>query len=163
MKKILTFLLPLAALGGGIAGGEILRPSTESGNTEIASSTEGKQQPADDARADQAGGEKDAKADASASSGYGDSGGNDEKTEGRGWFTFPSQFFVPLMRNGDMGAMMIVLLQAADTIEAIRLRARRLAVVRRGKVIAQSDPAITRLSLEGRPEIVDPAAYAPGQ
>ena len=110
MKKILTFLLPLAALGGGIAGGEILRPSTESGNTEIPSSTEGKQQPADDARADQAGGEKDAKADASASSGYGDSGGNDEKTEGRGWFTFPSQFFVPLMRNGDMGAMMIVTL-----------------------------------------------------
>ena len=56
-----------------------------------------------------------------------------------------------------------VLLQAADTIEAIRLRARRLAVVRRGKVIAQSDPAITRLSLDGRPETVDPAAYATGK
>ena len=54
-----------------------------------------------------------------------------------------------------------VLLQAADTIEAIRLRARRLAVVRAGKVIAESDPAITRLCLDGRPAEVDPASYAP--
>jgi cytosine/creatinine deaminase len=54
-----------------------------------------------------------------------------------------------------------VLLQAADTIEAIRLRARRLAVVRAGRVIAESDPAITRLSLDGRPARVDPATYAP--
>ncbi|MHC5655719.1 amidohydrolase family protein [Stappia sp. ICDLI1TA098] len=54
-----------------------------------------------------------------------------------------------------------VLLQAADRIEAIRLRARRLAVVRRGRVIAESAPAVSRLSLEGRPELVDPAAYAP--
>jgi cytosine deaminase len=54
-----------------------------------------------------------------------------------------------------------VLLQAADRIEAIRLRARRLAVVRRGRVIAESAPAVSRLSLEGRPEMVDPAAYAP--
>jgi cytosine deaminase len=56
-----------------------------------------------------------------------------------------------------------VLLQAADTIEAIRLRARRLAVVRRGHVIAESDPAITRLELKGRPDHVDAAAYAPGR
>ena len=32
----------------------------------------------------------------------------------------------------------LVVLQAADPIEAIRLRARRLAVVRRGKVIAET-------------------------
>ncbi len=54
-----------------------------------------------------------------------------------------------------------VILQAADPIEAIRLRARRLAVVRRGAVIAESAPQVTRLALAGRPAQLDPAAYAP--
>lgn len=54
-----------------------------------------------------------------------------------------------------------VLLQAADPIEAIRLRARRLAVVRSGRVVAESDPDIRRLDLGGRPATVDPADYAP--
>ena len=47
-----------------------------------------------------------------------------------------------------------VLLQAADPIEAIRLRAARLAVVRRGRVIAQCEPRVTRLRLDGRPDEV---------
>ena len=38
-----------------------------------------------------------------------------------------------------------VLLQAADKIEAIRLRAHRLAVVRQGKIIARSQPVKTEL------------------
>lgn len=54
-----------------------------------------------------------------------------------------------------------VLLQAADPIEAIRLRATRLAVVRRGRVIAETPPRLARLGLEGRPTGVDPAGYAP--
>ncbi len=54
-----------------------------------------------------------------------------------------------------------VLLQAADPIEAIRLKAARLAVVRRGRVIAEAAPRLTRLALAGRPAEVDPAAYAP--
>ena len=58
--------------------------------------------------------------------------------------------------NADM-----VVLQAADPIEAIRLKARRLAVVRRGKVIAETPAAVATLSLAGRPATVDPAAYAP--
>ncbi|MFN9479410.1 MAG: amidohydrolase family protein [Betaproteobacteria bacterium] len=44
-----------------------------------------------------------------------------------------------------------VLLQARDVIEAIRLRATRLAVVRRGKVIAQTPAATATLELPGRP------------
>ncbi|MBO9397064.1 amidohydrolase family protein [Shimia sp. R9_2] len=55
----------------------------------------------------------------------------------------------------------MVLLQAQDPIEAIRLRAHRLAVIRSGKVIAQNAPQMTALSLPGRPSHVDPAAYAP--
>jgi len=54
-----------------------------------------------------------------------------------------------------------VLLQAADPIEAVRLRAARLTVVRRGKVIAETPPRLAALSLDGRPPLVDPAAYAP--
>ena len=55
----------------------------------------------------------------------------------------------------------LVLLQARDPIEAIRLRATRLAVIRRGRVIAETPPRVAKLSLEGRPRTVDPAAYAP--
>ncbi len=54
------------------------------------------------------------------------------------------------------------LLQASDRIEAIRLRAHRLAVVRRGKVIARNPPLRTELDLPGRTPAVDPASFAPG-
>ena len=46
----------------------------------------------------------------------------------------------------------LVLLQARDPVEAIRLRATRLAVLRAGKVIASSAPAVARLDMTGRPE-----------
>jgi len=49
--------------------------------------------------------------------------------------------------NGDL-----VVLQARDPIEAIRLRAARLCVVRRGKVVAESPPRPARLHLPGRPD-----------
>jgi cytosine deaminase len=54
-----------------------------------------------------------------------------------------------------------VLLQARDPIEAIRLKPPRLAVIRRGKVIAEAAERSSRLSLEGRPSHLDPADYAP--
>jgi cytosine deaminase len=50
----------------------------------------------------------------------------------------------------------MVVLQASDAIEAIRLRPARLAVIRRGKVIASAPPAESRLALPGRPAIVSP-------
>ncbi|MFO0993224.1 MAG: amidohydrolase family protein [Hyphomicrobiales bacterium] len=54
-----------------------------------------------------------------------------------------------------------VLLQAKDPIEAIRLKATRLAVVRRGKVIAETAELVTNLHLEGRPSRINGADYAP--
>ncbi len=45
-----------------------------------------------------------------------------------------------------------VLLQAQDPIEAIRLRATRLQVFRRGKRVAQSPAATASLNLPGRPQ-----------
>jgi cytosine/creatinine deaminase len=44
-----------------------------------------------------------------------------------------------------------VLLQARDAVEAIRLRANRLCVVRRGQVIVQTPAVVAQLSLPGRP------------
>ena len=44
-----------------------------------------------------------------------------------------------------------VLLQARDPVEAIRLRATRLKVFRRGQLLAESAPASTTLHLPGRP------------
>jgi cytosine/creatinine deaminase len=44
----------------------------------------------------------------------------------------------------------LVLLQARDPVEAIRLRATRLAVIRRGKVVARSPAAVATLSIPGR-------------
>jgi cytosine/creatinine deaminase len=55
----------------------------------------------------------------------------------------------------------MVLLQARDPIEAIRLKPPRLAVIRRGRVIAEAAERVSRLALDGRPERIDPADYAP--
>ena len=46
----------------------------------------------------------------------------------------------------------MVLLQAGNPIEALRLRATRLMVWRRGRLVAQSPAATTTLSLPGRPQ-----------
>lgn len=49
----------------------------------------------------------------------------------------------------------LVILQASDTLEALRLKPNRLAVIRRGKVIARSAPRIGELFLDGRPAKID--------
>jgi len=49
----------------------------------------------------------------------------------------------------------LVILQAADPVEAIRVRATRLAVLRRGKVIAETPAQTARLNVLGRPETAD--------
>jgi cytosine deaminase len=55
----------------------------------------------------------------------------------------------------------LVLLQAGDPIEAIRMRATRLAVVRRGRVVAATQARLARLDLPDRPKTLDPASNAP--
>ncbi len=56
-----------------------------------------------------------------------------------------------------------VVLQARNTIEAIRLRANRLYVIRRGNIIAETPLQQTRLHLSERPETVRGDDYAPGK
>ncbi len=46
-----------------------------------------------------------------------------------------------------------VLLQARDPVEALRLRATRLKVFKRGKLLAETAPLIARLNLAGRPPV----------
>jgi cytosine deaminase len=58
--------------------------------------------------------------------------------------------------NADM-----VVLQARDPIEAIRLRARRLFVIRRGKVVAETAPEAVQLDLGDGARRLDPADYHP--
>ena len=65
----------------------------------------------------------------------------------------------PTLRVG--GPATMVLLQARDPIEAVRMKATRLAVIRGGRVIAETAPRLARLDLPGRPAGVDPADYAP--
>jgi cytosine deaminase len=55
-----------------------------------------------------------------------------------------------------------VLLQARDPIDAIRLKATRLAVVRRGRVIAETPARTPRLALDGRPDTLDVTAPTSG-
>ena len=47
----------------------------------------------------------------------------------------------------------LVILQAADPVEALRLKANRLFVIRRGRIISSSTPVEAELNLPGRPKI----------
>ncbi|MEY4428679.1 MAG: hypothetical protein RLZZ182_1368 [Pseudomonadota bacterium] len=49
----------------------------------------------------------------------------------------------------------LVLLQARDPVEALRVRAIRLAVIRRGQVIARTPPRVAQLQLPGRSTAID--------
>lgn len=56
----------------------------------------------------------------------------------------------------------LVILQARDPAEALRLKAVKLAVLRRGKVIARTAPRLGELMIPGREGILDPAiGFAP--
>ncbi len=55
----------------------------------------------------------------------------------------------------------MVVLQAKDPIEAIRLRPTRLAVIRRGKLIAQTTASVSKLHLPDRLDDLKPDDYAP--
>jgi cytosine/creatinine deaminase len=65
----------------------------------------------------------------------------------------------PTLRVGGPASM--VVLQARDPIEAVRMKATRIAVIREGRVLAETAPRLTQLSLSGRPDRLDPADYAP--
>ena len=125
MKKFLPMLIPVVALAGGVAAGDMLRPMPEGADHATAEAPAGEHggaeaaDPGTDHAAEEASDHAapapaEDHAAAAADHGGGDDSGGGHGGEGavpaEGWFTFPSQFFVPLMRNGDMGAVMILTL-----------------------------------------------------
>lgn len=135
MKKILVLLIPVLALVGGVAAGEMLRPGAkDADHAEAPAGDHG------DAAADShAAAEKEGTTDKPAED-HGDShaatedhaaqaDGHGDAPAAEGWFTFPTQFFVPLMRNGDMGAVMILTLTIETSgaeLEAMKKQEHRL-------------------------------------
>ena len=92
VKKILLILLPVLAFLGGSSAGAMFR----GGSTATETSTQ--DHDAQQAEADISGGHA-APADP----------GHDEEGDGTvGWFRFPSQFFVPVVRNGGTEYVMIM-------------------------------------------------------
>lgn len=89
-KKILLIILSLAALAGGAAGGIFLKPQKE-----IAEEQAGQEH-----------------ADASH-----EKAAEEVETEAA-WFKFPTQFFVPLMQNGQVSGTMILSLTIEHPAEA---------------------------------------------
>jgi cytosine deaminase len=65
----------------------------------------------------------------------------------------------PTIREG--GPANMVVLQARDPIEAVRMKATRLVVIKHGKVLARTNPRLATLNLPNRPNTLDPADYAP--
>lgn len=118
LKKLLMILVPFLALIAGSLGGDLLQSKSaggagsshetaeaDTGHGEAADAEHGTPDKPDPAGAkdDGHGGGHDAGAKDSASHG-------ETNPDEPAWFAFPRQFFVPLMRNGDMGAIMILTL-----------------------------------------------------
>ena len=56
----------------------------------------------------------------------------------------------------------LIVLQAADVVEALRLKPTRLVVIKGGRIISRSAPRIGELFLKGRPAAIDPGRdYVP--
>lgn len=57
----------------------------------------------------------------------------------------------------------LVILQANDVVEALRLKPTRLYVLKSGKVVSQTPARVSQLSLDGRPDVIDMGRdYVPG-
>lgn len=127
MKKIISMLLPVIALAGGVVGGDLLGPGDPAAATVDSGLTDPGQPavPGVDKLASQS---HDGAAEIAPTA---TDVGHDDATEAAGsaTFTFPSQFFVPMMRNGDMGAIMILTLSlqtSADELEPMKQHEHRL-------------------------------------
>lgn len=58
----------------------------------------------------------------------------------------------------------LVILQAEDVVEALRLKPTRLYVLKAGKIVSQTPPRISELSIDGRPASVDTGRdFVPGK
>lgn len=122
IKRILIWALPVLALLGGTAGGSLLMPAekasektgTEAGTTDAEATDDPAAAPKADA--DQGSDNGEAKTAAASHGNEGDHGG---EGTGAAWFTFPNQFFVPVVRKGNIDSMMVLTL-TIETTEAAK-------------------------------------------
>lgn len=149
MKKIIKLLIPVIALIAGAVGGHFLKPDMTAAMAKMHDSTghhddsghEGHDSASDKhEESGHDGGH--ATAEPSSHGGHG-SGGAHGKESGPKIFKFSRQFFVPLLRRGDQGDIVILTIALQTTIEALsNLEAResllRDAVNRRLFVIANT-------------------------
>lgn len=85
IKKILIWMLPLVALIGGTAAGSLLAPEKHAETAEAADDTEAVGEGHESAKEAAKGGPA-------------------------AWFSFPNQFFVPIVRRGDVDRIMVLTL-----------------------------------------------------
>lgn len=101
MKKILLIVLPvLAFLGGGFAGGMLAGPSESdsAAKDHATAEKEGVDSHGDDGHG----------GDAGRNDGHGDDHGDGGSPDALSWYRFPSQFFIPLIRQGQVADIMVV-------------------------------------------------------
>jgi cytosine deaminase len=55
----------------------------------------------------------------------------------------------------------LVVLDAGNAVEAVRLRPDRLCVISRGKVVAEREKRDTKLSIDGRPAVINRRHHLP--
>ncbi len=104
MKKILMMLVPLLAFVAGAVGGDMLhagKPATEAAthDGEAAEPPEAGHESAELPREE---------AETSAGDGHGGTVEGAEGDAASDWFKFPTQFFVPILRNGTPTAIMVL-------------------------------------------------------
>ncbi|MCV2447942.1 hypothetical protein [Paracoccus sp. DMF] len=109
MKKIVLLLVPLLAFIAGAFGGDMLQAGKKPDSAQAAG--DASHETAEPAKAEPEPAAEGHEAPA-ADAGHGDAG-HGEAAEGEGqldWFKFPSQFFVPILRNGTPTAIMVLTL-----------------------------------------------------
>ena len=114
IKRILIWALPVLALLGGTAGGSLLMPATKA--TAKTEPAEGKSMGEHTAEPQV---ESDHGEAMTAAASHGEEGDHGGEGTGAAWFTFPNQFFVPVVRKGNIDRMMVLTL-SIETTEAAK-------------------------------------------
>lgn len=111
IKMVLMLLLPVLALIGGTAAGTFLAPETQS-KQEHKTEQDGSEAHSEST----AHGETSAHGESSheTTAGHGES----ESSNKAAWFSFPNQFFVPIVRNGNIDRIMVLTLTVETTTSA---------------------------------------------
>ncbi|MGZ3215427.1 hypothetical protein [Paracoccus sp. T5] len=112
IKKLIPLALPVLALAGGVFAGDMLRsPAAQDDHALQVETAEGHDTGPAPAEADAGHDTAPVEDHGGGDHGGGDHGGGDHAAPGEmAFFSFPTQFFVPLVRQGDLRDMMILTL-----------------------------------------------------